>query len=285
MMRPGWVVAVHSALLAALSLSLLALAGCSGDDHTALDDVTCPDGTVLTGKQIEEHADHHADGFDPATLCPVPPKVTLTGLPATVQVYRTAAFTWTVDSGSAGHGHSMLTSIRYAAAAVPDAEATLAKYPNEVIKKEHQNLPVTFKGNLTFNAPGKVYVRAYAQVEGDGLPRRDVWSPEVVLEVLPVQPTGTVHEVAHAAGPVGDLQPAELDAALGDAIAFRNDDIVPHTLEIESAPDGAAACSLEAGAQATSAATCVLTVPGSYTFRTDDVQEKHLRVDVALPAA
>jgi hypothetical protein len=266
----------------------LALAGCSGGDGDhKVADVTCPDGTVVTSEQIEAGEGHHEAGFDPMTLCPVPPSVTLSGLPATIQVYRSAAFTWVVDPGSITAGHSMLTSIRYAKASIPDAELTegqMTKYPTEIIKKEHQNLPVTFKGNMTFNQPGKVYVRAYAQVQGEGAPRRDVWSPEVVLEVLPVLPTGVVQSVTHALGPVGELDPKTVDLQLGDAVKFVNEDFLDHTLELVSAPPGAEPCELAAGMQGGESATCVLIAPGQYEFVTDDAPTtKSLTVNVAQP--
>lgn len=278
---------MHKALLGVLLAWSLALAGCSGgsDSHDVVD-VTCPDGTVLTADEIEADEHHHDAGFNATeALCPVPPMVTLSGLPATIQVYDSAAFTWAVDAGSAAKGHSMLTSIRYAKASIPDAdlvEGQMAKYPTEIIKKEHQDLPVTFKGNMTFNEAGKVYIRAYAQVQGEGLQRRDVWSAEVVLEVLPVAPTGIIQEITHALGPVSELDPESADLKLGDAIKFVNSDFNAHTLEQVSAPAGAAACLLEAPMNGESATTCVLTVPGTYEFETDDVpQAKSVTINVS----
>ena len=281
---------MHKALLGVLLAWSLALAGCSGgsEDHDTVD-VTCPDGTVLTAGDIEADERHHDAGFNATqAMCPVPPMVTLSGLPATIQVYDSAAFTWAVDPGSIAKGHSMLTSLRYSKSSIPNAdlvEGQMAKYPTEIIKKEHQDLPVTFKGNMTFKEPGKVYVRAYAQVQGEGFARRDMWSPEVVLDVLPVVPTGIVHTVTHALGPVGDLEPSSLSAALGDALQFDNQDVVDHTLELTDGPAGANACVLEGTGQGPSETTCVLVVPGSYQFvTTGDAQEKTLTVNVAQPS-
>jgi plastocyanin len=278
---------MHKALLGVLLAWSLALAGCSGgsDGHDVVD-VTCPDGTVLTADEIEADEHHHEAGFNATKdLCPVAPKVTLSGLPDTIQVYDSAAFTWAVDAGSAAKGHSMLTSIRYAKASIPDAdlvEGQMAKYPTEIIKKEHQDLPVTFKGNMTFNEAGKVYIRAYAQVQGEGLQRRDVWSAEVVLEVLPVNATGVIQTIRHGLGPAGELDPASADLKLGDAIQFANDDLLEHSLNQVSAPAGAASCELSAGQMATSASTCVLTVPGTYEFETTgDAMAKSVTINVS----
>lgn len=277
---------MHKALLGALLAWSLALAGCSGGggSHDAAD-VTCPDGTILTAEQIEAHAGHHEDGFNATTLCPEPPQVTLSGLPATIQVYDSASFTWAVDAGSAAKGHSMLTSIRYAKASIPDAELVegqMEKYPTEIIKKEHQDLPVTFKGNMTFNQPGKVYVRAYAQVQGEGLQRRDVWSPEVVLDVLPVQPSGREAVITHSSGfAVSNLDGPSDPVLIGDALRFNNAELIELTLTQTSAPAGAPPCELTAAPSENSAETCLLVVPGTYTFETDDVpQPKTVTIDV-----
>lgn len=278
---------MQKALLATLVMAALALAGCSGGGEKDKDlaDVTCPDGTVVTSEQIEAVPDHHEDGFDPASLCPVPPKVTLSGVPATVQVYSKAPFAWSVDPGSVAHGHSMITEIRYSAAPVADADASLTTYAKPILKKEHQDLPVTFKGNMTFNSPGKVYVRAYAAVQGEGFDRRDVWSAEVVLDVLPIAPTGVVVPVTHTPGALaGELQGPENALNLGDAISFDNQDVLDHTLTQTSAPAGAPACELAAGGRAVSQATCVLTVPGGYEFSTDETPPKTVVVSVGLPS-
>lgn len=276
---------MQQVLVALLMAATLAIAGCSGGDkHDEAADVTCPDGTVLTPEQVEEHEEHHDAGFNATDLCPIPPSVTLSGLPSSVQVYLKAPFTWEIDPGSVQHGHSMLMSVRYATASVPDAEVSVEAYSKEVLKKEHQDLPKTFKGNMTFTTPGTVYVRAYAQVQGEGFNRIDVWSDEVVLNVTAVEPTGTVHTTTHGVGPVGDLEPASLPAALGDALQFQNDDVVEHTLEMTSAPPGAEPCDLSAGARAASETSCLLTVPGSYTFAIQGATPaKSMSVTVAQP--
>src|SRR5436853_362063 len=130
---------MHKGLLAVLLLSALALAGCSGSKGDAdIPDFTCPDGTILTTEQIEANEHHHDAGFNVTSMCPVAPKVTLSGLPASVMVYRPAAFTWAVDPGSVMHGHSMITEIRYANVSVPDGMASLTTYGKQIIKKEHQ---------------------------------------------------------------------------------------------------------------------------------------------------
>ena len=272
-------------LLALAAAVSLALAGCSGDkDHADVEDFACPDGSVVTQEQIEEHASHHDGGFDPATLCPAPPQVLLTGLPATLGAYRSASFTWVVDPGSVAHGHSMLMSIRFAEASVP-GNASLDGYPTEVIKKEHQDLPVTFQGNLSFTQPGKVYVRAYAQVQGEGYDRRDVWSEEVAIEVLPVAATGVVKDVTHAMGLfAGDTTPRDLpDLVLGDTLRFVNEDLMAHKLTLRSGPKGADCVELAAAEQG-GEASCVMAVPGNYEYVTDDQQQpKTITVKVAIP--
>lgn len=282
---------MRAGLVAALLMTALAVAGCSGskDDGKDFADVTCADGTIVTSEQIEATEGHHDAGFDPMSLCPVPPKVTLTGLPASVQVYKDAAFSWGIDPGSVLEGHSMITEIRYSTTSVPDGQASTTTYAKSIIKKEHQNLPVQFKGNMTFPTAGKVYVRAYAAVQGhnaDGstYERRDVWGPEVVLDVTPVAATGTVVTVTHAVGgPAGDLTADSAKAKLGDAVQFANSDVVPHTFSMDSGPNGAPACDLSADAQAASADSCMFIVPGPYHFTTDDVPEaKTITIEVTV---
>lgn len=273
---------MHKGLAAALIMTALALAGCSGGKEGArFQDVACPGGVTLTADDIEAAEGSGADGFDPATLCPVPPAVLLTGVPATVQVYGEAPFSWAIDPGSVNRGHSMITEIRYSDKPIPDGEASITTYSKSVIKKEHQDLPVTFNGNMTFNTPGKVYVRAYAAVQGEGYDRRDVWGPEIELEVLPVTPTGVTHTVTHGVGPgpVGALDVTEVSAKLGDALAFANDDPVnSYTLVLTSAPPGAPAGELAADG------TYTFVVPGAYTFETTgDVQAQSVSVSVAMP--
>lgn len=275
---------MHKGLAAALIMTALALAGCSGGKEGArFQDVACPGGVTLTADDIEAAEGSGADGFDPATLCPVPPAVLLTGVPATVQVYGEAPFSWAIDPGSVNRGHSMITEIRYSDKPIPDGEASITTYSKSVIKKEHQDLPVTFKGNMTFTTVGKVYVRAYAAVQGENpngtkFDRRDVWGPEIVLDVLPVQPTGTLATITHALGPLDPLE-GPTSANLGDAVSFDNQDLVEHTLTLGARPSGVADCVLTASG-GPSADTCLLTAPGSYTFETDDVDPKTFLLSV-----
>lgn len=274
---------MQQALLSVVALVTLALAGCSGSDHSPLDDVACPDGTVVPGKDLEAIDAHHEDDFDATSACPEPPSVTLTGLPATLQVYGTSSFTWTVDPGSVQNGHSMLTAIRYSMTSVPDEQASLDNYSKEVLKKEHQDLPVAFGGNLTFNVPGMIYLRAYAMVRGTGYSDHDFWSPEIALDVLPVQPTGVSYTVTHSLGPLDNLDPNELTIDLGDTVVFSNEDLVPHTLTAENGPAGSVACTMTAPANG-AADACLYVVPGTYTYASDDVQSKRLTVNVRMPA-
>jgi plastocyanin len=264
---------MQKALLSSVVLVALALAGC-GEDHDSVQPVTCPDGTVLSGEDIEGHPDHHSEGFDPAKGCPVKPSVTLSGVPATLQAFKAGAFSWTLDNGSFEHAHSMLTSIRYAEASVPDAELTATtKYPAELIKREHQDLPITYKGNMTFSKVGKVYLRAYMEVAG-----KDYWSPEVALEVTPVVPTGKVVDFEQGMGDfAAPVAPAEQIVVLGDAIRLVNADVREHTCTWLSGPVSVGP--LVAPADGESEAF-VMEVPGTYEFGCDDLQEHGFKVIV-----
>jgi hypothetical protein len=266
---------MRKALLSVAVVAVLALAGCS-EKEDAPEPVTCPDGTVLTSEAIEAIPEHHHDGFNATEHCPVAPSVRLEGVPASLTSYRAGSFSWTLDNGTMDHAHSMLTSIRYSETSVPDGELTeIKKYPNELIKREHQNLPITYRGNLTFGKVGKVYLRAYMEVSG-----KDYWSDEVVLEVTPVQPTGTVQDftIPPGAGVAGEVTPAEAILVLGDAIKVVNEDPDPrgHVCTRSSGPvevpplgDG------EGGNE-----SAVLVVPGTYEFSCNTLEPTTFKVIV-----
>lgn len=266
---------MRKALLSAAVLFALAFAGCSGKDKDAdLQPVTCPDGTVLTSEMLEAMPEHHEAGFNATAHCPVKPSVTLEGIPASLGAFRTAPFSWKLDNGTVDHAHSMLTSIRYGDRSVPEADLTsVNKYPSELIKREHQNLPVAYQGNLTFSKVGKVYLRAYMEVAGVAY-----WSPEVVLEVTPVQPTGKVVQVDQALG--GQVTPDVVDIVLGDAVQLKNDDLVAHTCSFQSGPAATSPFSAE-GVGGMSEAV-VFVAPQTYEYKCDDVQAHTFRVSVKV---
>jgi hypothetical protein len=266
---------MRNAMLAWAVLAALALAGC-GDKHDAVQPVTCPDGTVLSPEDIEALPDHHGEAFNATDHCPVAPSVSLSGVPATLRVFQPGPFSWTLDNGTAHHAHSMLTSIRYGSASVPDADLTaVTKYPNELIKREHQDLPITYRGNLTFNQVGTVYLRAYMEVAGD-----DYWSPEVTIEVTPVVPTGVVHDITipPGAGIAGDPSPAESIVQLGDAIRVVNEDLQPRKCTRSSGPAETEPVGDGEGASE----SIVMVVPGVYEFSCDTVQGTGFKVTVNL---
>lgn len=262
--------------LAALAVLSAALAGCS-DGHSAPEPVVCPDGTTLTPEQVEALPGHHDEGFDPSGACPVAPSVRLEGVPASLQAFASAPFRWTLDNGTVPHAHSMLTAIRWSRAAVADtALAGPETYPEELIKREHQDLPITYRGNLSFAQAGTVYLRAYMEVAGE-----HYWSGEVALDVTPVLPTGTVHDVVvpPAAGVAGDPEPVEVAARLGDAIRLDNQDVLPHTCAYDAGPGQTDPLSAEAQAQSEPVA---LLVPGLYEYVCDTLQPTGFRVNVQL---
>lgn len=278
--------------LAALVALAVAFAGCSGgDDHAAVEDFTCPDGQVVPAETIEEADGHHDDGFNATSLCPEPPQLTVTGLPGSLPAFSKATFTWTAEPGAVQTPHSMLMSMRYATASVDEStldagsEATMDSYPTELLKKEHQDLPATFEGSLSFSTVQTVYLRAFALVKGEGYDERVMWSDEHTLVITPVNATGTVVTVTKSAGlAAGELTADDDSPALGDAVRLQNDDLVPLTLTLTSSPQGADACTLEADPRATSAASCLLVIPGQYTFTSDDLQPKSITLTVAQPA-
>lgn len=275
--KPAGVRKGMKAILSMAVLAVLATAGCfGGDDEHKVDPVTCPDGTTLGADQIEAVDGHHHATFNATDHCPVAPSVSLEGIPASLQAFKTAAFRWTLDNGSIPNAHSMLTSIRYSSSSVPDRELTnLAKYPTEIIKREHQDIPISYEGNLSFAKTGKVFLRAYAQIAG-----ADYWSPEVQINVTPVPSTGVVVDITHGPGDfTSPPTPAEVNAILGDSIRLVNEDFIEHTCSFTSGP--AAVNALEAPAQGASQPV-MLAVPGTYEFTCDELQPQSFTVHVAL---
>jgi hypothetical protein len=260
---------MSKALLAIVAITALAFAGCGEKEHE-LEPVTCPDGTVLSAEDLEAFPDHHEAGFNGTAHCPVKPSVSLLGVPASLGAFKAGAFSWTLDNGTVEHAHSMLTSIRYSTTSVPDADLTaITKYPSELIKREHQNLPITYKGNLSFSKVGKVYLRAYMEVAG-----ADYWSPEIAIDVMPVTPTGKVveYKIPAGAGVTGPVTPGEQIVVLGDAIKVVNEDPVPRTCSRTSGP--AETDPLAADNQV------VMVVPGTYEYRCDTLQPTTFKVIV-----
>lgn len=256
--------------LALLAVTLVALAGCSSKPDPA--PYTCArTGTTVDLSQVEGSGD---DGFDPESACPAPtpPSVAFALLPAAMTAYVPAASAWTVSSGNHTGGHSMLTQLRWSHHPIaaeelegPDGYGTL------LAQFSHQDVPGRFEAKLKFETPGTYYLRAYAQVRGDGLPDTDFWSPEVRLVVAPVASTGTTVELRREAGPAvagqaGAFGPATSHAKLGDGLALVNADVVEHTFTFTGA------CKWQPATIGPNQrlAGLLLDVPGSCRVTTDD---------------
>jgi plastocyanin len=271
---------------ALLLMAALALAGCSGGSEPDL--YACKSGPTVDLAQVEGS---DAEGFDPESACPppAPPTVTLEA-PATMTVHFPAVFGWTVSSGNYSAGHSMSTQLRWSHHTIAaDGLAGPESYANPLEEYEHQDIAKASSGGTAFDAkvvfrtPGKYFVRAYAQVRGDGLQDTDFWSEERVVEVGPVAATGKTVTVVHGVGDFqGKLEPASVSLQLGDAFAIQNDDLTEHTFTFENAPTGFKHDPIVVAAGATSPPV-LLDTPGGYTLRTDDLQPQVLSVSVAAP--
>lgn len=270
-------------LLPILALVALTTSGCfggSGGDHKGVGDVTCPNGAKLTSKQVENMPGHHDAGFNATSACPKPPSVSLTGLPAQLPAYGSANFTWTIDNGSYTHGHSMLASLRWSLTSIPDSELTaMENYPEELAKKQHQDVPAKFEGKLQFTAPGTVYLRAYAEIQGDGLPAAKYWSAEVPLVVQPVAPTGEVVDIVNTFPSIGGNLP-DVNMTLGDAARLDNKDV--QARKCTSTDDGAPP-EIAAPANAVGEPV-VFTTPGTFAYSCEGLQARSVTIRVAVPA-
>ncbi|MFO1534793.1 MAG: hypothetical protein ABR586_03945 [Thermoplasmatota archaeon] len=268
-----------------LAIALLALAGCSSKPDA--DTYTCQrTGQVVDLSQVEGS---DADGFDPESACapPLPPSVALVNLPAGMTAYFPAVASWTVLPGNYTGGHSMLTQVRWSTHAMEVEKLTRPDDYGKVVQQyAHQAVPGTFDAKLKFETPGTYYLRAYAQVRGDGLPDTDYWSPEVKLVVSPVNATGKATEVVHQLGPAvagqgGTLTPSSVQAALGDAVILVNEDLQGHTFTFSGV------CKHDPVTVASDGRSepIVMLVPGSCKATTDDpAGSQQLTVNVAEPA-
>jgi plastocyanin len=272
--------------VALLAVALLALAGCSS--KSGPDNYTCQKtGRVIDLSTVEGSG---KKGFDPESACPapIPPSVSFSRLPAGMTAYFPAVATWAVSPGNYTSGHSMLTQLMWSGhpmatdklqgPATFSANAPLAMYA-------HQDVPAKFDGKIKFEKPGTYYLRAYAQVRGDGLPDTDYWSPEIKLTVNAVNASGKSTEVTHEQGPglggqVGKFGPTTVSAALGDAIVLVNKDVVEHKFTFSGVCKND---DVTVGAGAKSD-PILMVVPGSCTIKTDDAAgAQQSNINVAEP--
>jgi hypothetical protein len=270
---------MQKALWAVAIVALVAFSGCSGKKKEEAKAFTCPDGTVLTPQQIEAFPDHHEATFNASSHCPVKPSVTLTGIPASLQSYKTAAFKASLDAGTSTPAHSMLLSVRWYDRSVADADLTnINKYPNELVKKEHQNLPVTYDMTMTFAKVGKVYVRAYMEQGGN-----DYWSKEYAIDITPVQPTGKT--VAVTLDQTGKPSPDSVSVVLGDAVQVTSNYLGPDTCKWSSGPNGGPTDNFATAGMAPSSTSnaVVYTAPGVYVYQCQDPQSQGFKVNAAQP--
>lgn len=270
---------MRKALLIAL-LAMLVLSGCSakGKDKAPAA-VTCPDGTVLTPDQIKALEGYGTPGFNATKACPVKPSVKFTTMPSSIQVFKSAPFGWTLDAGTATPAHSMLTSIRWNDRSIPDQDLTnINKYPYELVKKEHQNLPITYQGNMTFVKAEKVYVRAYMEQAGN-----DFWSKEVAINITPVVPSGKVTPITidQTGAPDNDA----VSIVLGDAVQINSSFPPGITCDRTSGPEQGPVTSFKADMAIPSPTTSnsiVYTAPDVYQYKCTDPQAHTFQVKVGL---
>jgi hypothetical protein len=260
------------AVVAILSIALLALAGCSG--KSGPDPYTCQKtGRVIDLSQVEGSG---KKGFDPESACPapIPPSVAFTSLPAGMTAYYPATIAWAISTGNYTAGHSMLNELLWSHHPVADdqLQAPETYSTNKPLAMfAHQDVPAPFGGKVEFDTPGTYYLRVYAQVRGNGLPDTDFWTPEVKMVVNPVNATGKSVTVTHppgvpAAGMVGTVDMTDVRLKLGDALVFKNDDVAPHDLTC-SGPVNFDKTTVSPNS---ASAPIVFVVPGSYRCVTDD---------------
>ncbi len=205
-MRTPWI---------ALLLVSTVLAGCSDDGGETVDPAAECDGIY--------------DAATGACAPHVEPSVVVEDLPDSMGAYSTVAFTWRLDNGTRGMGaapvHSMDSRI---VASTDSARPTNATGPDdwgvEVAREQHQNLPGSFEGSLTWDEVGTVYLQGYMLIEGE-----NVWTDLGSIEVTEAQPTGDTTTVNVTAGPPPAVDVSQAGLVVGDALVFDNQGPVDYT--------------------------------------------------------
>lgn len=215
-------------LLTALSLTVLALAGCTDGDDGPPDPLTEADceaqGLVLgQNETFDNETGEHTT--EPACVSPAPPAtLTIDGLPDAVPAYAQVSFQWVLWT-EAEESHAMRTEVRVATESTPADERTRPDdWGESVALKEHQNFVDGQSYDATFSTdtPGTYHFRSYGLVS-----QTNVWSQEYVLTVDRIEPTGTTHTVTVSGGGLPEASsadPEDLTIALGDAVAWTTDD-------------------------------------------------------------
>ena len=278
--KDGWPFPMRKALWAIAVLGMLAMSGCSGSKKdTAVKPVTCPDGTVLTAEQVKALPGYGTAGFNATKACPVKPHVELVGIPPSIQAFKEFPFRVDLSAGTYQPQHSMLLSIRWYDRSIADQDLTnINKYPNELIKREHQNLPISYNMTASFAKVQTVYIRAYMEQGGN-----DYWSKEVKLNVTQVMPSGKVFPVKIGAD--GTPSPDVVMVVLGDAVQVDNS-YVPgikcayHTGPVATA-DFEAAMAVPSD---TMSNTIVYQAPQVYEYACNDAGAHSFKVNVAVNA-
>jgi len=267
---------MHKVLVVAL-LAMVAFAGCSGKKDTGPAAVTCPDGSTLTPAQIKAFPDYAKPGFNATTHCPVKPHVEIVGIPTSLQVFKEGLFRVDLNAGTYQPQHSMLLSVRWYDRSIADQDLTnMNKYPNELVKKEHQNLPISYNLTFSFQKVGTYYIRAYMEQGGN-----DYWSKEQKISITPVVPTGKVVEVDIGAD--GTATPDAVSIVLGDAVQIKNSFPLDETCSAASGPGPGGDLKAAGGVpSATMSSPVVFVFPGVFQYQCNDPQNHGFKVNVAV---
>jgi len=261
-------------VVASILVLAAALSGCTSDPEPMT--FTCPGGATVT---VPANMTAQPQDACPKAPPPKPPSIAFQP-PQELRIYRPFSFAWSLDAGNHTGGHSMDSQVRLSTVSVADgALAGPESYGMEIAKKEHQNLPVSLSQEYTFKVPGMYYVRVYATILADGLESRDYWTPEHMLMVADVAPSGNNTTVTHAVGNVaGKVAPDTLDLRLGDGIILKNDDLVDHVFTPQSCEEHKDPVTV---AKTSSSPVILFKAPGTCVFKTDDLQPQSLTVNVS----
>ncbi len=195
-----------------LALLATALSGCSDDGDKPVDPALDCDGIFADG-MCSPH---------------IEPKIVVMDLPESFGAYSTVSFTWSLDNGTRGTDsvpvHSMDSRILVSNEAGTVSNMTGPDdWGMEVAREQHQNLPGTFEGSISWDAVETIYLRGYMLIDGV-----NTWTDLGTVDVTAPEPTGQVVLVT-VGGPPAALDNSAAGMTVGDGFQIKNDQAYDYT--------------------------------------------------------
>lgn len=223
-----------------------ALAGCSGDDGGTASVPKCDE------NQYEDAAGECVDHVEPHIM--------LTGLPSTVEQFRSTSFTWSLNPGTRNTAdntvHSMDSRIlAFTNATTLDNATEPPAGGVEIAKQQHKNFPDNFTAAFSWEQVGTVYLKGYMSIDGH------VWQDLATVDVTAITATGNATATVTISSPPAAVDDNEVGVTVGNAVTFQND--APYAYDISFTGDG---CPAAASIAADASVDFDFLVPGTCNY-------------------